>query len=167
MNGSPCPRPFYEIEVIKKQKIWKEKLMIGVFFAKRAIADAYEALNQHDLSKFMSAWRDDGTYKYPGEVPQSGTFEGKDAVADWFRIWFDQFPRLQFDIQNICFKNIFDFTGTNVAAVHWHLQMTNRDGRDIKNSGVSLVDIKGGKVVQSKEFIFGQGETFKLAWGLV
>jgi len=32
--------------------------MIGVFIAKKTIADSFEALNQHNLSKFMSAWRD-------------------------------------------------------------------------------------------------------------
>jgi len=139
--------------------------MIGVFIAKKTIANSYEALNQHNLSKFMSAWRDDGAWIYPGETPQSGTFKGKDAVESWFREFLDQFPRIQFDIQNICFQNIFDVTGTNVAAVHWQLQHTNRDGRVGRNSGVTVIDIKGGKAVLAKDIIFDQGEDFKLMWG--
>ena len=67
--------------------------MIGVFIAKKTIANSFEALNQHNLSKFMSAWRDDGVYIYPGEIPESGTFKGRDAVEGWFRNYFDQFPK--------------------------------------------------------------------------
>lgn len=108
--------------------------MIGVFLAKKTIADGYEAMNQRNLSKLMSAFSDDVTFIYPGEVPQSGTFTGKGAIEDWWRNFWEIFPRAQFDIQNICFQNIFDFTGTNVAAVHWNLELTNRDGRIKKNS---------------------------------
>jgi ketosteroid isomerase-like protein len=51
--------------------------MIGALVAKKALAHAFDALNRHDLPKFMSAWRDDGTFVYPGEIPESGTFQGK------------------------------------------------------------------------------------------
>jgi ketosteroid isomerase-like protein len=54
--------------------------MIGVFLAKKAIADAYKAMNQRNVSKFLSALSDDVTLMYPGEVPQSGTFKGKGAL---------------------------------------------------------------------------------------
>jgi hypothetical protein len=139
--------------------------MIGALVAKKAIADAFEAMNRHDLSKFMSAWRDDGVFIYPGEIPVSGTFQGKSAVESWFRNFFDQYPRIQFDVQDICVRNIFALTGTNVVAVHWNLQLTNRDGRVGQNSGVTVINIKGGKVFQVKDFIFDLGENFKLNWG--
>lgn len=138
--------------------------MIGALVAKKAIANAFDALNRHDLTKFMSAWRDDGVFIYPGEIPASGTFQGKSAVEGWFRKFFDQFPRIQFDVQDICVRNIFAFTGTNVVAVHWNIQLTNRNGRAGQNSGVSVISIKGGRVVHVKDFIFDLGENFKLNW---
>ncbi|MGZ7131466.1 MAG: nuclear transport factor 2 family protein [Halobacteriota archaeon] len=141
--------------------------MIGVFLAKKAIADTYEAVNQRNLSKFMSTFSDDMTFIYPKEAPQSGTFKGKGAFEGFMRSFLDQFPRFRFDIQNICFQNIFDFTGTNVAVVHWNIQMTNRDGVEGTNSGVSVFEFKRGKVFFYKEFIFDQGENYKLMWGLV
>jgi hypothetical protein len=49
--------------------------MIGALISKKAIANAFEAMNQHDLSKFMSTWRDDGVFFYPGEISASGTFQ--------------------------------------------------------------------------------------------
>ena len=141
--------------------------MIGAIIARKAIAGAFEALNRHDLAKFMSAWHEDGVFIYPGEIPQSGSFKGKSAVEGWFRNFFDQFPGIQFDIQDICVRNIFAFTGTNVVAVHWNIQLTNRAGRVGQNSGVTVISIKGGKVLLVKDFIFDLGENFKLNWGAI
>jgi ketosteroid isomerase-like protein len=138
--------------------------MIGALVAKKALASAFEALNRHDLSKFMSAWRDDGVFIYPGEIPESGTFRGKSAVEGWFRNFLDQFPSIRFDVKDICVRNIFDLTGTNTVAVHWNLQLTNRHGRAGQNSGVTVVHIKGGKAFLVKDFIFDLGENFKLNW---
>jgi ketosteroid isomerase-like protein len=138
--------------------------MIGAVIAKKAIAGAFEAMNRHDLSGFMSAWRDDGVFIYPGEISVSGTFNGKSAVENWFRNFFEQFPKIKFIIQDICVRNIFAVTGTNVVAVHWDIQLTNRDGREGQNSGVTVISIKGGKVFEVQDFIFDLGENFKLNW---
>ena len=138
--------------------------MIGAIIAKKAIATSFEAMNRHDLTKFMSSWRDDGVFIYPGEIPESGTFKGKSAVESWFRKFFEQFPKIQFDIQDICVQNIFALTGTNVVTVHWNIQLTNRDGREGQNSGVTVINIKGGKVFLVKDYIFDLGENFKLNW---
>lgn len=138
--------------------------MIGALVAKRALASAFEALNRHDLPKFMAAWREDGAFVYPGEIPESGTFQGKSAVEGWFRHFFEQFPRIQFDIQDICVKNIFDLAGTNTAAVHWNIHLTNREGRVGENSGVTVISIRRGKVIYAKDFIFDLGPNFKQNW---
>ena len=138
--------------------------MIGAIIAKKAIANSFEAMNRHDLSGFMSSWRDDGVFIYPGEIPESGTFKGKSAVEGWFRNFFEQFPEIQFSIQDICVRNIFALTGDNVVAVHWNIQLTNRDGREGQNSGVTVISIKGGKVFLVKDFMSDLGENFKLNW---
>jgi ketosteroid isomerase-like protein len=101
---------------------------------------------------------------YPGEIYASGTFKGKTAVERWFRKFFEQFPRIHFDVQDICVRNIFALTGTNVVAVHWNIHLTNREGRVGENSGVTVITIEGGKVILVKDFIFDLGENFKLKW---
>lgn len=138
--------------------------MIGALITRKAIADSFRAMNNHDLPKFMSAWREDGVFIYPGEIWASGTFQGKAAVEGWFRKFFDQFPKIQFDIQNICVKNIFAMSGNNVVAVHWNINLTNHEGRVGKNSGVTVISIEGGKVVKVKDYIFDLGMNFKLNW---
>ena len=141
--------------------------MIGALIAKRALASAFDALNRHDLPQFMSAWRDDGAFVYPGDIPESGTFQGKGAVEGWFRRFFDQFPAIQFDLKDICVRNIFDVSGTNVVAVHWNLELKNREGRVGKNSGVTVVSIKRGRVFFVKDFIFDLGDNFRRNWSAV
>lgn len=140
--------------------------MIGALVAKKALADTFDALNRHDLPKFMAAWRDDGVFIYPGEIPESGIFEGKSAVEGWFRRFFDQFPTIQFDVQDICVRNIFDLAGNNVVVVHWNIQLTNREGRVGQNSGVTVVSIKRGKVFLVKDFIFDLGVNFRRNWSV-
>src|SRR4030066_1406633 len=138
--------------------------MIGALIARKAIADSFQAMNNHNLPKFMSAWRDDGIFIYPGGIWASGTFQGKAAVEGWVRKFFDQFPKIQFDIQDICVKNIFAMSGNNVVAVHWNIHLTNKVGRVGQNSGVTVISIKGGKGCPIKDFIFDLGMNFKLNW---
>ena len=138
--------------------------MIGALVAKKALAKAFDALNHHDLPKFMSAWWDDGVFIYPGDIPESGTFQGKSAVENWFQRFFEQFPGIRFDVQDICVRNIFDLSGTNVVAVHWNIELTNREGRVGQNSGVTVVSIRRGKVFLVKDFMFDLGENFRRNW---
>ena len=139
--------------------------MIGAIIARKAVSGSFEALNQHDLAKFMSSWHDGGVFIYTGDISASGTFNGKSAVEDWFKNFFDQFTRIKFDIHDICVRNIFAIGGTNVVAVHWNLQLTNRSGRVGQNSGVTVISINAGKVTIVRDFIFDLGENFKLNWG--
>jgi ketosteroid isomerase-like protein len=145
----------------------KEGRMIGALIAKKALAKAFEAMNRHDLKKFMSAWHDDAAFIYPGDIPESGTFQGKSAVEGWFKHFFEQFPKIHFDLKNICVRNIFDLLGNNVAAVNWDIELENREGRVGRNSGVTLLTIKRGKVVLVKDFIFDLGDNFRRNWSAV
>jgi len=138
--------------------------MIGAIIARMAADKAFRALSNHDLAGFMSAWRDDGVLIYPGEMWASGTFTGKPAVEEWCRKFFEQYPKIQFGVQQICVKNIFAMSGTNVIAVHWNINLTNRNDRIGQNSGVSVISLKGGKVIQVKDFVFDLGENFRLNW---
>jgi hypothetical protein len=55
--------------------------MLGALVAKKVLAGAFDALNRHDVQKFMAAWRDDCVFIFPGEIRESGKFQGKNAVV--------------------------------------------------------------------------------------
>ena len=141
--------------------------MIGALMAKKALAGAFNALDRHELAEFMSAWRDDGVFVYPGDIPASGRFEGKNAVEGGFRRFLEQFPTIHFEIRDICIRNLFDLVGTNVVAVHWDIRLVNREGREGQNSGVTVVTIRRGKVSFVKDFIFDLGDNFRRNWSAV
>ncbi len=140
--------------------------MIGAIIAKMKIKSAFEALNQRDFPTFSAAWRDDCVFIYPGDVKMSGRYEGKAAIEKWFKKFLDQFPQIHFTLKNICVDNILDFVGTNTVAVHWDIDLTNRDRQKIQNSGVTVIDIKFGKALHVKDFFFDSNETVKKAWGV-
>jgi ketosteroid isomerase-like protein len=139
--------------------------MIGTILAKRAVVGSFDALNRHDLPTFMSSWRDDSSFVYPGNIPPSGTFRGKSAVEAWFRHFLEHHTEIRFEIQDLCVRNCFDLVGNNVAAVHWKLSVTNRDGFQAQNSGVTVITIQGGKALTVIDYIFDQGDDWRRMWG--
>ncbi len=141
--------------------------MIGAILARKAVARAFDCLNRRDLAGFMSAWRQDGVFTYPGEIPESGSFVGKSEVENWFRRFFEQYPTIEFDVHDICVRNLFDLRGTNVVAVHWDIRLLNREGRHGRNSGVTVVSIERGRVAHVKDFIFDLGDNFRRNWSAV
>jgi len=141
-------------------------IMIGAIIAKQKMSSAFDALNNRDLKAFLAAWRDDCTFIYPGDLPISGKMEGKPAIEKWFKSFLDQFPKIKFILKNVCVDNVFDFMGTNTVAAHWDIEYTNKDGKEIQNSGVSIINIKFGKVELVTDYYFDTGDKFKAAWGI-
>ncbi len=126
---------------------------------------ALDALNRHNLQAWLKGWADDATFVYPGNVALSGTHRGKEVVRAFFERYFEQFPTVHFTAKHIAISNVLDMTGTNVVAVNWEAEATNRDGMTIYNSGVSVTTLRWGKIVRMQEYIFDTGEAFRAAWG--
>jgi hypothetical protein len=79
----------------------------------------------------------------------------------------DQFPKIKFTLKNISVENIFDFVGTNVVTAHWDINLTNRNGKEIQNSGITIINIKFGKALLVIYYLFDTGDKFKTAWGVI
>lgn len=141
--------------------------MIGAMIAKHKVSSAFNALNNRDFQTFLSAWRDDCVFNYPGKVPMSGTHEGIDAIQKWFQKFLDQFPTIEFTVQNLCVDNIFDFVGTNTVAAHWDLKLIKQDNTELRNSGVTVIKIKFGKAEMVTDYFFDTHDKLKIAWDIV
>lgn len=138
--------------------------MIGALIAKKETSKAFGCMNNHDLAGLMSYFSDDCTFLYPGEIWASGTFTGKEAVQDWFTKFFEQYPKIRFEIKHISACKSMAFTGTNVITVHWDLYLTNKAGREGENSGVNILTLVKGKIVRDKTYIFDMSENYRLNW---
>ena len=137
--------------------------MIGAIIAKSRLRKAFNALNNHDLDAFISGWREDGTFIYPGDFSVSGTFQGKDAVRGWFENFFRQFPEIQFTVNYVCVDRLFDMTGTNTIAAQWDIDLTNKSGTKLQNIGINVIKLRGGKVTEVRDFFF-YPERLKIGW---
>ncbi len=45
---------------------------------------------------------------------------------------------------------IFDFIGTNVLAVKWDVELTNKEGDQFQFTGVTVITLKFGKATHAK-----------------
>ncbi len=139
--------------------------MIGALITKRKVAAAFDALNRHDLDVFLKGWRDDATFIYPGNIPASGAYTGKDAIRAWFQNLLDQYPTIEFTVKRVAVSNPFDLTGNTVAMAEWDIKETNRDGFSAENSGVTVITLRWGKAVRIKDYLFDTGEEWRKSWG--
>jgi ketosteroid isomerase-like protein len=147
--------------VLKKKEV---NVMIGTLIARSKIRSGFNSLNQHRMNEFVKDWADDATFIYPGNVSVSGEFKGKKAIEEWFQKFMEQCPHISFTIKHICFQNIFDMTGTNHVAVEWDVELTNKDGKELKNSGVTTLELKMGKAILVRDYIVDL-EAVKKEWG--
>lgn len=139
--------------------------MIGAVMAKRAIHSAFAALNRRDIPAFLSRWSDDATFVFPGDVSASGEHHGRVAIQAWIERFLEQFPKLEFTLKAVCVDNLFALGGTNEVAAHWEIELKNRQGREGRNSGVTVITLRGGKVTHVRDYIFDLGPEFRANWG--
>ncbi|HRX48460.1 MAG TPA: nuclear transport factor 2 family protein [Spirochaetota bacterium] len=140
--------------------------MIGAIIAKIQVRKGFDLFSRQELDKLLSAWRDDAYLVYPGDVPASGTHQGKDALRKWFKNFFENYPEFSFKVKNVCVDNIFDLTGTNTIAVYWEFDSTTRNGGKWHNTGFSMFNIRFGKIVSCRDFMFDAGPGFRKSWGV-
>ncbi|HEX8855573.1 MAG TPA: nuclear transport factor 2 family protein [Thermoleophilaceae bacterium] len=58
----------------------------------RVVLDQYAATNERDFARAMGYYADDVVLVvHPEAFVEGGTFEGRDAVGQWFANWFTTF----------------------------------------------------------------------------
>jgi ketosteroid isomerase-like protein len=140
--------------------------MIGAIIARQAVKSGFDALNEGNLDKFMKAYSDNCVWIYPGKVTAGGRYAGKAEVRKWFEKFIQQFPQRKFTLNHIGVGNIFAMGGNNTISAQWDLELTNKDGIKGSNSGVTLLIIRGSKVVQGEDFMkITDGDDYKRSWG--
>ena len=139
--------------------------MIGALIAKSKVTSSYDLLNNKDIKGFLANWHDEATWNYPKATNAGGEFKGKKAIEEWFSKFMDQFPTLTITPKHVCVSNPMDFVGTNVVAVEWDEESTNKEGIQSKFTGVTVITLKLGKATSAKDYIFASDEELKKAWG--
>ena len=139
--------------------------MIGALIAKSKVNSSYDLLNSRDIKSFLANWHDESIWVYSGRISVSGEFKGKKAIEEWFHKYLYQFKSAKIILKSVCVGNIFDFVGTNVVAVNWDEELTNKDGNQFQFTGVTIITLKFGKAMHAQDYVFNTDEELRKAWG--
>ncbi len=106
--------------------------------------DQFAATNERDFARAMSHYADEVVlYVSPGAFLESGTFEGRDAVGEWFANWFATFePGYRFEIEEA--RDL----GDRVFLGATHRGRGRTSGAEVSGRTGYLYTFRGGKIVR-------------------
>ena len=105
------------------------------------VRDQFAATNERDFERAMALYADDVVLVVPGPGIQSGRYEGKQAVGEWFGDWFGTFdPDYRFEIDEA--REIGDLIFIHAA----HGGRGRVSGAEVRSESSYLYRVRGGKV---------------------
>lgn len=138
--------------------------MLGAVIMKLKAGSGFKHLNNRDLSSFMRDWDDNAIFEYPGDISMSGKHHGVENIKKWWEKFFVQFPKSRFTCNKILIKNCFALGPSNEIALDWSVVTVNKEQKKFTNTGVSLIQIRRGKIVYFKDYFFSTNNLSE-AWG--
>ena len=109
--------------------------------AAAVVRGQFEAVNRRDWAEAMAAYADDVVLVVPEGI-NSGTFEGRDRVGEWFGDWMRTFRGgIHFDIRDI------REAGEDVALWAHHTARGERSGLELEGDFFYHYRVRDGKVV--------------------
>ena len=105
------------------------------------IREFFEVFNQRNLDKIQNLLSSDAEFYFPKTQP----LIGRDRILKFLNILFRQYPQLRFKIQRIIVQG-------HQAAIHWTNQGTSKRDLPYENEGVTLMEMRNGKIVFISDF---------------
>ena len=129
--------------------------MIASLMAKRALRSGWALMGQDhiDTDALLKDWADDAVWECPSDLSVGETIRGKKAAADWFHRWEQEFPKRKLIPKNVCLSGTCLPSPNMVAMVDWTCTETDKQGREYKYDGVTVIQMKNGKAVKVTENI--------------
>jgi ketosteroid isomerase-like protein len=112
------------------------------------IREQFAATNRRDFARAMEFYVDDVSMDVRGGL-NPGSFEGKEAVGDWFGDWIGTFePGYLFEIQEVR-----DLGGGAVYVFATHGGRGRGSGVEVKGETAYLYRVRQGKIVRVALFM--------------
>ena len=114
----------------------------------QVVRDQFQAVNETDWGLAMDLYAEDVVLVvHPSFGFETGTFEGKQAVGDWFGHWFRAFePGFRFEIDEA--REVGD-----VVLLHAQMSGVGRSsGVPVQNDLAYLYEVRGGKITRAQIF---------------
>jgi ketosteroid isomerase-like protein len=111
-----------------------------------AIRDQFAAVNERDWERAMSHYAEDVQLVVSSEALfESGTFEGREAVGEWFGNWFRTFePGYQFDLVEA------QDLGDRVLLVAKHHGRGRSSGVEVSGETGYIYSLRDGEIVRAE-----------------
>jgi ketosteroid isomerase-like protein len=110
------------------------------------IRDQYEATNRRDFGRVMDLYSEDVVLRAPRVegVQNPGTYEGKQAVGEWFGDWFRTFASdYRFEIQGIR-----ELDGGLIFMFATHVGTGRLSGAEVHRENAYLYRVREGKIAE-------------------
>jgi len=108
-----------------------------------------DAVRDGNADAIRDAFADDATWEYPGDLPLSRTWRGRDAIISDFLGGVGTLLRpgapLSLELTNVI------SSGAQVVA-EWTSRGTARDGGDYHNRNIAVFTVHDGKITSVREY---------------
>ena len=107
------------------------------------------AVRDGDLDGVRRSFAPDATWEYPGDLPLSGTWRGREAIISDFlggvRTLFKPGVPMQFELTSVI------SAGAQVVA-EWTSRATARNGAAYHNRNVGIFTVRDGQITSVREY---------------
>jgi ketosteroid isomerase-like protein len=128
--------------------------MIGAILARMGARHGWSRLRALDVDFFIRQLADDVVLECPGRTRLSGRFVGRHAVADWYRRYFDRLASLDHHLVHLTLDRPYAVGLTNTVVTEYEEVATLSDGRTLRGRAVDVTELRRGKVVASRTYIY-------------
>jgi len=116
--------------------------------ATRATVNSFnEAFNRHDADALAALLTDDTVFEDTSPAPDGRRIEGKAAVAEFWRGWFEHNSDARFEAEDVIVSG-------NRAVVRWVYRKV-RSGQPWHLRGVDIFTVRDGKVAAKLAYVKG------------
>lgn len=116
--------------------------------AMRTVLAFNEAFNRHDVDGMMQLVTSDSVFENTAPAPDGTRFAGKEAVADFWRGFFEASPQAQIDIEEI-------FGLGERCVMRWRYTWVDETGSDGHVRGVDVFRVRGGLIIEKLSYVKG------------
>jgi ketosteroid isomerase-like protein len=116
--------------------------------ATRATIDRFnEVFNRHDADALAALLTEDTVFEDTSPAPDGRRVEGKQAVVEFWRVWFERNAEARFEAEDVIVSG-------NRATVLW-IYHKMRNGQPWHLRGVDVFTVKDGKVAAKLAYVKG------------
>ncbi|MEU6841581.1 nuclear transport factor 2 family protein [Streptomyces sp. NPDC046716] len=109
----------------------------------------FEALAADDQETVFNTWAEEGSCWYGGDLPISGTWQGRDQVINGFLA--TAFAHLD-PTKEIGIKVTNFFGAGEQVLVEWDSWATGRTGRPYRENNIGVFTVRDGKITNMREY---------------